>query len=152
MTYNQFLRHAGQLLIFADDTKCFKQINSMSDAYQLQDDLNSLLKWSIDNHLHFNVSKFVLIRFHPKFNTEYNIDGLNIPCSSVCKDLGITFSDDLSWKTHYEIIISKAYISHLAYYVEFSAKFLAPKQKSGFIYLLSDLLYCIVHLCGDHTS
>ena len=87
-----------QLLIFADDTKCFKQINSMSDVYQLQDDLNSLLKWSIDNHLHFNVSKFVLIRFHPKFNTEYNIDGFNIPCSSVCKDLGITFSNDLSWK------------------------------------------------------
>ena len=42
----------------------------MSDAYQLQDDLNSLLKWSTDNHLHFNVSKFVLIRFHPKFNTQ----------------------------------------------------------------------------------
>ena len=82
-------------LKFSDDTKCFKQINSMSDAYQLQDDLNSLLKWSINNHLHFNASKFVLIHFHPKFNMEYNIDGFNIPCSSVCKDLGITFSNDI---------------------------------------------------------
>ena len=45
-----------QLLLFADDTKCFRQINSMSDAYKLQDEVNSLLKWSIDNHLHFNVS------------------------------------------------------------------------------------------------
>ena len=86
-----------QLLIFADDTKCFKQIHSMSDTYLMQDDLNSLLRWSIDNHLHFNVSKFVFIRFHPKFNTEYNIDGFNIPYSSVCKDLGIIFSNDLSW-------------------------------------------------------
>ena len=60
----------------------------MSDAYELQDDLNSLLKWSIDNHLHFNVSKFVFIRFHPKFNTEYNIDGFNTPCSLAWKDLG----------------------------------------------------------------
>ena len=58
----------------------------------------SLLKWSIDTHLHFNVSKFVFIHFHPKFNTEYNIDGFNIPCSSVCKDFGITFSNDLFWK------------------------------------------------------
>ena len=60
----------------------------MFDAYQLQDNLNSLLKWSIDNHLHFNVSKFVFIRFHPKFNTEYNIDGFNTPCSLAWKDLG----------------------------------------------------------------
>ena len=43
--------------------------------------------------------------------TEYNIDGFNIPCSSVCKDLGITFSNDLSRKKHYKIIISKAYKS-----------------------------------------
>ena len=69
----------------------------MSDTNQLQDDLNSLLKCMEyhDNHLHFNISKFVFMHFHPKFNTEYNINGFNIPCSLVCKDLGITFSNDI---------------------------------------------------------
>ena len=83
----------------------------MSDAYQLQDNLSSLLKWSNDNYLYFNVSKLVFIHFHPKFNTEYNIDGFNIPCSLAYKDLGNIFSNDLSWKIHYEIMISKAYKS-----------------------------------------
>ena len=132
-----------QLLIFADDTKCFKQINSMSDTYLQQDDLNSLLRWSIDNHLHFNVSKFVFIRFHPKFNTEYNIDGFNIPCSSVCKDLSFIFSSDLSWNQHYKVIISKAYKSFDLLCRTFSETHCFQAKKWLYISLVrSTLLYC----------
>ena len=140
-----------QLLIFADNTKCFKQINSKSDIYHLQDDLNSLLRLSIDNRLHFNATKFVFIRFHPKFNTEYNIDGFNIPCSSVCKDLGIIFSKDLSWDQHYKVIISKAYKSFGLLCQTFSETH-CFQAKSGYTHFLLDQHCCIVYLCGDHTS
>ena len=66
----------SQTLIFADDTKCFQQITSTSDIQQLQNDLNSLSNWSINNHLLFNVSKFVFMSFHRKFNLEYTNNSL----------------------------------------------------------------------------
>ena len=57
----------SQLLEFADDTKCFRQIISILDIQQLQEDLNSLFNWTINNHLSFNLSKFVFMSFHRKF-------------------------------------------------------------------------------------
>ena len=74
-------------------------------------DLTSLSHWSDNNHLSFNISKFVFMHFHSKFNSEYTIHGNVITYSSSCKDLGINFSDDLSWRLHYQIITSKAYKS-----------------------------------------
>jgi len=65
--------------------------------------------WSVNNHLRFSIPKFVFMRYHCKFQSEYSIDESVIPCSSNCKDLGIMFSDDLSWRLHYQNITSKAY-------------------------------------------
>ena len=64
----------------------------------LQNDLTSLTHWSDNNHLSFNISKFVLLSLHNKFNSEYTIHGNAIPHSSSCKDLGINLSDNLSWR------------------------------------------------------
>jgi len=98
-------------LIFADDTKCYQQIISLSDIQQLQNDLNLLFTWTINNNLFFNFSKFVFMSFHRKFNSVYTINGHTIPLSSSCKDLGIIFNNTLSWREHYEAIICKAYKS-----------------------------------------
>ena len=64
-----------------------------------------------NNHLSFNLSKFVFMSFHRKFNSQYIINDYIINESSSCKDLGIIFTNSLSWKKHYEIISSKAYKS-----------------------------------------
>jgi len=53
--------------------------------------------------------KFVFMRYHNKFNLEYTIDGYAIVHSSNCKDLGINFSDNLTWRLHYQNFTSKAY-------------------------------------------
>ena len=50
----------AQSLIFADDTKCFRQISTISDIHQLQCDLDSLLDWSLINHLAFNFPSLFL--------------------------------------------------------------------------------------------
>ena len=94
----------SQLLKFADDTKCFRQIISILDIQQLQEDLNSLFNWTINNHLSFNLSKFVFMSFHHKFNSQYIRNDHIINESPSCKDLGIIFTNSLSWRKHYEMI------------------------------------------------
>jgi len=42
---------------FVDDAKCYKSINTQMDSTHLQQDLNSLFQWSINNRLSFNISK-----------------------------------------------------------------------------------------------
>ena len=61
---------------------------------------------------------------------DYNIDGFNIPCSSVCKDLGVTFSNDLSWKNIMKLWYLRL-TNHLAYYVKLSVKLLFPGKTAA---------------------
>jgi len=99
----------SKMFIFADDTKCFRVVRTVMDMQDFQKDLLSMSCWSVNNHLRFSIPKFVFMRYHCKFQFEYSIDETVIPCSSNCKDLGIMFSDDLSWRLHYQNITSKAY-------------------------------------------
>ena len=46
-----------QVTLFADDSKCAKVINSISDCYSLQDDLDNVSCWSKDWRLRFNSTK-----------------------------------------------------------------------------------------------
>jgi len=110
----------SHLFEFADDTKCFRKILSMLDIELLQKDLNSLFDWSVDNLLSFNLAKFVFMSFHHKFNSSYNISGNTITESSSCKDLGIVFTNSLSWENHYEMISSIRLTNLLVYSVEHS--------------------------------
>ena len=79
---------------------------------QLQLDLNSLLTWILYNILSFNLSKFVLwASIVSLILTQYIVEGHEINVSSSCKDLGVIFTDSLSWEEHYKAISSKAYKS-----------------------------------------
>jgi len=101
----------SQLLIFADDTKCFRQITSTHDIENLQQDINSLYNWSVNNLLSFNLSKFIFMCFHRQLNSTYNVNGCSLVESSSCKGLGIIISNSLTWQKHYEMISSNAYKS-----------------------------------------
>ena len=68
----------SNMFIFADDTKCFKVIKTEVDMQNFQKDLLSLSCWSSTNHLSFSIPKFVFMRYHGKFNSEYSIDGHTI--------------------------------------------------------------------------
>ena len=102
----------SELLSFADDTKCFKCIQNLDDCTNFQLDLSSLQNWSNNNHLLFNVLKFVHISFHshpPHTTHSYHVDNNTISLHSHHKDFGIIISSDLSWNNHYNYISSRAY-------------------------------------------
>ena len=134
----------SQVLIFADDTKCFRQITTTSDTQQLQSDLDSLLNWSLNNHLSFNISKFVFMSFHCKFDSQYSINGHSLSQSSHCKDLGVIFSNTLLWREHYEMITSKAYKSLGLLRRVFKNSHCSEARKCLYISIVRpNLLYCL---------
>ena len=98
-----------QLLKFADDTKCFKHICTLTDSEVLQENVIALLTWSKDTDLNFNLKKFVHLSFKRKLETTYTISDITIPRNDSHKDLGLVLSDNLSWDKHYKSISARAY-------------------------------------------
>ena len=99
------------LLLFADDTKCFKTITDINDSLDLQKDVDNLDGWSINSDLLFSLSKILFMSFKPHLQTSYSIGNNVIPVSKVSthRDLGINISSDFDWGPHHQHIISKAY-------------------------------------------
>ena len=93
---------------FADDTKCFKSIATLSDCDHLQEDITALFTWYADSDLYFNLKKFVHLFFKCKFNTIHTMSDILIPHVDHHKDHGLLLSEDLSWDKHYKFIISHA--------------------------------------------
>ena len=104
--------HHSMVLLFVDDTKCLKQINSPVDNLHLQCDLNALHAWSKDWKLSFNEPKTILIQFnkqniYPQFN--YTLNDKIITAQDNHLDLGVLMSFDLSWDEHLNTISKRAY-------------------------------------------
>ena len=103
----------SSLLLFADDSKCRRKIQSIEDSQLLQSDLCRLCEWSHSSGLIFNSSKSCVLSYHsPRSDPitfDYAIDDQVIDHQSVCKDLGVLFSDSLSLSSQVELVLKKAY-------------------------------------------
>ena len=103
----------SSLPLFADDGKCYRRILSIEDSQLLQSDLRRLCEWSHSSGLIFNSSKSCVLSYHsPRSDPitfDYSIDYQVIDHLSVCKDLGVLFSDSLSWSSQVELALKKAY-------------------------------------------
>ena len=88
------------LVLFADDTKCYKIIANMNDSIQLQEDLNFLYTWSIDLDLLFSLSKIFHMSFKMQLTTSYSILSNPFSRTDTHRDLGIMISSNLSWEAH----------------------------------------------------
>ena len=119
------------------------KISDLMNSTQLQSDLDSLLNWSILNSLPFNLSKFVHMSFKSKIITSYHIEETTITCCSSHRDLGILFSDNLSWDLHYQQILAKACKSLGLIRCTFKSHGCIHSRKLLYISLVrSKLLFC----------
>lgn len=101
----------SHFLMFADDIKIFRTINSVSDGQLLQDDLNRFSQWCMDNLLDLNLNKCFEITFSGSTNTfdiPYHINGIVLKTTNEIKDLGVIFDSKLTFVKHISDITSRA--------------------------------------------
>ena len=81
----------NETLMFADDTKIFRKIQSQSGFLQFQQDISNLLAWSVKWQLKFNFSKCFIFHLGPDhFYGDHYLDGVQISPNSILRDLGVT--------------------------------------------------------------
>jgi ribonuclease P/MRP protein subunit RPP40 len=99
----------SNIKLFADDTKIFRAVESLEDTEIIQNDINSLLKWSSKWQLPFNIEKCKVLHFgqnNPKH--KYDMGQEALATEEVEKDVGVTFDTDFSFNQHIKAMISKA--------------------------------------------
>ncbi len=97
--------------LFADDTKCFSIVESLADARVLKTEAGNMEKWAQSERLKFNAQKCKVLSITRKRRplvAEYIIKGETLLHVSSQKDLGVTFSSDLSWSVHIQEQVTKA--------------------------------------------
>lgn len=90
-------------LLFADDFKLFKIIQTVRDCVMIQRDIENILLWGDNNKIKFNINKCYVMSITRKREPivfDYLI-GLNVlKRTSEVKDLGLIYNNQLSFATH----------------------------------------------------
>ena len=101
----------SRVRLFADDTVVYLTINSIHDSETLQQDLCKLEQWEKTWSMEFNPDKCEVIRISKKrkiTNFPYKLHRKELKSTKNAKYLGITISQDFSWKTHIQNVSHKA--------------------------------------------
>lgn len=99
-------------LMFADDKKVYLKIRKKQDCNNIQNDLNSLSNYYMNNRITVNSSKCLQITFTRKTKPiEYNyyINNVIIKKATSVRDLGIKLDSKMSFNEHIDMITDKAY-------------------------------------------
>ena len=108
-------------LSFADDTKLSHSISGVNCRNQLQEDLWSVINWSLLNNMQLHENKFEVVNYCLNsasllralpFMTEMfeytTSNNQTIQPVDVVKDLGVYISNDLSWTHHIQLTVNSA--------------------------------------------
>ena len=99
----------SHLLLFADDIKLYRKIQSENDIVQLQEDINNLLNWSNTWLLDFNIPKWKVLRIGTStLPQNCTLNGTPLDSVQDMRDLGITIDSQLKFHSHSSHIVSKA--------------------------------------------
>lgn len=104
--------HHSQFLLFADDMKIYKKINSLHDCILLQEDLDRLHIYCLRNKLDLNISKCNCISFSRSKNNvcfNYNLNQQSLTRTDFVRDLGVIMDSKLLYDKHIDAITSKAF-------------------------------------------
>ena len=106
------------ILMYADDTKIWREINCESDHHILQKDIDYLYDWALKNKMKFhpskckalmvNRSRLPLLDILPFIQFHYSIGDALIDYCDVEKDLGIHMNGSLNFTHHSDMLYSKA--------------------------------------------
>lgn len=118
LLFNIFINDIGlcflnsKHLLYADDLKMFKAINTVNDVLLLQDDINRVTVWSKVNALFFNTNKCFHMTFHrcrDVINSSYHIMNCELAKIYEYFDLGVVFDVKLTFIGHINYLVPKAY-------------------------------------------
>ena len=105
------------IALYADDTKIWREILSYSDHFIIQNDIESLLKWSTINKMNFHPKKCKALTVTLQRNIldnlpfnifSYELNGTVIDYVKSHSDLGVTLNSKLIWGTHCNELVAKA--------------------------------------------
>lgn len=105
------IRHS-KCSLYADDLKVYREVKSLEDSLRLQHDLAAISRWCVENFLNLNVQKCVTISFfriRSPVRFSYVIDGSVVKRVNEVRDLGVVFTENVSFNRHIEVVIAKAY-------------------------------------------
>jgi hypothetical protein len=88
----EFIPNQSKTALFADDTKLYRSILSISDCESLQRDISSLNDWSQNSNMKFNALKckvLTITRKKSPVTTDYHLGDANLQRVQQEKDLGI---------------------------------------------------------------
>ena len=89
--------------LFAEDCVLYRDITDRNDTDLLQQDIDALGRWEAKWLMEFNVDKcFVMHATHSKHKIQhqYTLHKQTLTHVKHSKYLGVTLSDDLTWRTH----------------------------------------------------
>ena len=98
---------------FADDTRVGRRIKTPADVQALQEDLNTIYRWSSKNNMKFNSDKFECIRYGKKKDfhdtTGYLSDtNTAITPADQVNDLGVLISSNCLFKNQIDDVVKTA--------------------------------------------
>lgn len=150
--FNIFINDIGkqfksEYLLYADDLKIFRKINSEEDIDILQHDIDTLHRWCVLNKLTLNNNKCVVLSLSRASNQHQAIYYLNnelLTEESLVKDLGIIMDSKLNFIKHVDKITSHAY-KILGFIIRSGREF---KDPNTLIHLFKTLVRPILEYCS----
>lgn len=101
----------GCRLLYADDVKLYIIVNCIEDCQKLQQWIDTFEEWCSRNLLTISVPKCNVITFHRKLNPiiyDYSITNQSLIRVDHFRDLGVILDCGLTFRLHYDHIITKA--------------------------------------------
>jgi hypothetical protein len=101
--------------LFADDSKLMHVIRNAKDREELQLNINSILKWTVDWKMGLNLSKCKIMhlgnkKIHQDHHYSFELDeySYTLENSQNERDLGIQLQSNLKWDKQVNTVVSKA--------------------------------------------
>ncbi|KAI8516632.1 hypothetical protein Bbelb_052130 [Branchiostoma belcheri] len=97
--------------LFADDSKCFREVSKLNDCVKLQNDITAMYNWSLTWKMSFHPSKCKLIRLTRSKSPivySYHMSDTTITSVDSMPDLGVIVQSDLQWNSHILKMVARA--------------------------------------------